>query len=187
LSEKEILAEAEEERGTRITSVEFDEDDFEYIAKLIQEKKVRSLKEFVEKCVKFGRNYTIDQWEPGISSIGPIRALILPKKMLDVIVQRVSNEEQPDVGRELGEFVQSFALFKNIDTAKPENWDEALRILTDFGLGKVEKTDDKVQVLHPAFSSEIMENLIETVLGVELKPMRMLLDVHLFQIIKKGS
>ena len=39
-----------EEKDSYITSVEFDKEDFEYISKLIEEAKVRSLKEFVEKC-----------------------------------------------------------------------------------------------------------------------------------------
>jgi len=176
-----------EEKDSYITSVEFDKEDFEYISKLIEEAKVRSLKEFVEKCVKLGRIYTIDQWETGVSTIGPTRVIILPKKILELLIQRVPNEEYADIGREIGEFIQSFALFKGINATDPDNWDEALKLLTDFRLGNFTQINDKIQVIHPVFPSEITESLIKTTLNIELKPIRMLLDVHMFQIVKGSS
>ena len=176
-----------EEKNSYITSVEFDKEDFDYISKLIAEAKVRSLKEFVEKCVKLGRIYTIDQWESGVSTVGPTRVIILPKKILDLFIQRVPNEEYKDIGREIGEFVQSFVLFKGIDATNPDNFDETLKLMTDFRLGNFTKVDDKIQVILPVFPSEITESLIEATLNVELKPIRMLLDVQMFQIVKSIS
>ena len=169
------------EKHSRVTSVEFDAGDFNYVAELISQGKVRSLKEFVEMCVKFGRAYTLDKWEPGIFNVGPVRVVLVAKKMLDMLVQRIPEEDYVNVGRELGEVVESFALLKGLNTKDPKNRAEALQILSNFGFGLFTQKQEEIQVTHPTFPYEITQALIEQTLGVELEAMRTLLDVQFFK------
>jgi len=167
-----------------VTSVELDEDDVNYIETLIREERVRSLKEFVERCVKFGRHYTLDKWTPGIFHVGPLRVIIMPHKALTILTEKVPEDFHEDVGREFGEITKSFALFHHqLDTTK--NIDAALEILSDTGLGQFILPNRKsIQVISPALPFEMMKSYLETVLGVRLEPVRMKIDVHLFNIVE---
>jgi len=169
---------------SRVTSVELDEDDVEYVDKLMQDGRVRSLKEFVEVCVKFGRLYTMDRWEQGLFHIGPMRVVITPQKILAILIERLQEEEYEDVGRDVGEIIKSFAMFQSqIDTTK--NWDEALRLMSDFGLGQFSRVErDSLQVTSPTLPHSVMRSCMETILDTKLETVQMKIDVHFFKILK---
>jgi len=168
---------------SRVTSVELDKEDVEYIEGLMNEGRVRSLKEFVERCVKFGRRYTLDRWQPGIFNVGPVRMIFIPKRGLDILVERVPEDDYESVGREVGEITRSVALFQShIDTGK--EWQPAFQIMSDIGFGQFSMNGtDFIQVLAPALPSEMMRAYIETVLGTKLEAIRMKIDVQLFRVI----
>lgn len=170
---------------SRVTSVELDEADVEYIEKLMREDRVRSLKEFVEKCVRFGRRFTLDRWQPGIFNVGPVRVVLMPKRALDMLVEHVSEDDYEDVGREIGDITRSFALFQyQVDTSV--DWDTAIEIMSEAGLGQfLMSSKDVIQVLSPLFPSGMMKSYIETVLGVQLEATRLKIDVQLFKILSK--
>lgn len=170
---------------SRVTSVELEEEDVEYIEKLMQDGRVRSLKEFVEMCVKFGRQYTLDRWQKGLFDIGPVRIVFLPKKGMDLLIERVAEEDHEDLGREMGEVIKSFALFQfQTDTGK--DWDAALEIMSNFGWGQFSSTDrNYIQVVSPALPSSLMKSYIETVLNVKLEPIQMKIDVQVFRVLKE--
>ncbi|WP_309492996.1 hypothetical protein [Candidatus Hecatella orcuttiae] len=169
---------------SRVTSVELEEEDVEYIERLMREGRVRSLKEFVEMCVKFGRQYTLDRWQKGLFDIGPVRIVFLPKKALDLLIERVEQEDHRDLGREMGEVIKSFALFQfQTDTTK--DWDSALEIMSNFGWGQFSATDrDYIQIVSPALPSSLMKSYVESVLNVKLEPIQMKIDVQVFRILK---
>ncbi|MEM3045623.1 MAG: hypothetical protein QW057_00900 [Candidatus Bathyarchaeia archaeon] len=171
---------------SRVTSVELDKEDVDYIEALMSEGRVRSLKEFVERCVKFGRRYTLDRWQTGIFNVGPVRMVFLPKRGLDILVERIPEDDYEDVGREIGEITRSVALFQNrVDTSK--DWLAALQIMSDSGLGQFSMNGkDLIQVLSPAFPLEMMKAYIETVLGAEVEAIRMKIDVQLFKVLPAG-
>jgi len=168
---------------SRVTSVELDKEDVDYIEALMNEGRVRSLKEFVERCVRFGRRYTLDRWQPGIFNVGPVRMVFIPKRGFDLLVERIPPDDYEDVGREVAEITRSIALFQShIDTAK--QWELALQIMSDSGLGQFFMNGKEfIQVLAPAMPSEMMRAYIETVLGAKLEAIRMKIDVQLFRII----
>ena len=171
---------------SKVTSVELEEEDVRYIESLIAEGRVRSLKEFVEKCIKFGIAYTLDQWQPGIFNVGPVRIIILMKKALELIVEHVPEEDREDLGRELGEIIASFAQFhRNIDCSK--DWDSALKFLTELGWGqfKISQDNSILQVVAPAFPVELMKGCLEEILDVKLEASRLKIDVHQFKILGK--
>jgi len=168
---------------SRVTSVELEEDDVEYIEKLMQEGRVRSLKEFVELCVKFGRQYTLDKWRKGLFDVGPVRIVFLPKKTMELLIERVAEEDYEDVGREMGEVVRSFATFQ-FQTDTSSDWNKALEIMSNFGWGQFSNTGkDQVQVVSPALPSSLMKSYIETVLNVKLEALQMKIDVQVFKVI----
>jgi len=169
---------------SRVTSVELDEDDVEYVEMLMRNGIIRSLKEFVEKCVKFGRRYTLDRWYTGLFYIGPLRVTIMPKKAVDYLIERVPEDEHEDVGREIGELAKSFAIFlHHVDAAK--NWDLALQLMSDFGLGQFSMTDkNSIQVVSPALPHNMMKSCIETVLETKLEAVQMKIDVQFFKVLK---
>jgi len=168
---------------SRITSVELDEEDVKYIENLIAEGRIRSLKEFVEKCVKFGITYTLDQWQPGIMNVGPVRVLILMKKALDLLIEHIPEEDLEDVGREIGEIIASFALFHyNVDCSK--DWEGALKILAEMGWGHFQSPSRSlIQVISPALPSSMMKGCLEALLNVKLEAIRLKIDVHQFKVI----
>lgn len=168
---------------SRVTSVELDKEDVEYIEALMNEGRVRSLKEFVERCVRFGRRYTLDRWQPGIFNVGPVRMVFVPKRGLDLLTERVPEDDYEDVGREIGEITRSVALFQNhVDTQK--EWEPAFQIMSDYGLGQFSmNSKELVQVMAPALPSDVMRSYIETVLGAKLQPIRMKIDVQLYRIV----
>jgi len=168
---------------SRVTSVELDKEDVDYIEALMNEGRVRSLKEFVERCVRFGRRYTLDRWQPGVFNVGPVRMVFIPKRGFDLLVERVPPDDYEDVGREIGEITRSIALFQShIDTTK--EWEQAFQMMSDSGLGQFFMNGkDFIQVLAPALPSEVMKAYIETVLGAKLEAIRMKIDVQLFKVV----
>lgn len=176
-----------EERKARMTSFELEEEHYNHINRLITEGKIRSLKEFVEMCVEFGLKNSINEWHPGIFNVGPVRVILIPRKILDVFVQHVPEESYEPVGREIGELIRSYALLKyQIDTTKAQNWKKALEIVSDTGLGHFIINDDDVEILSPCLPIGLTQQIIQTVLGVPLETIKMLFDVHFFKI-KRSS
>ena len=170
---------------SKVTSVELEEEDVKYVENLINEGRVRSLKEFVEKCIKFGIAYTFDQWQPGIFNVGPVRIVILVKKALELIVEHVPEEDREDLGKELGEIIASFAQFhRNIECST--NWDSALKFLTELGWGQFKISSGNIlQVVAPAFPIELMKGCLEELLDVKLEAERLKIDVQRFRIFRK--
>jgi hypothetical protein len=170
---------------SRVTSVELEEEDVEYVEKLMREGRVRSLKEFVELCVKFGRQYTLDRWRNGLFDVGPVRIVFMPKKTMDLVIERVAEEDHEDVGREMGEVIRSFSMFQ-YKVNPSENWDRALEIMSNFGWGQFSATGkDQIQVVSPALPSTLMKSYIETVLDVKLEAVQMKIDVQVFRVLNK--
>ena len=167
---------------SRITSVELEEEDVKYLEGLIAGGRIRSLKEFVEKCVKFGITYTLDRWQPGVMNVGPVRVLILMKKVLELLVEHIPEEDREDVGREIGEIVSSFILFQR-QVECSENWDAALKILSEMGWGQFQRSGKTIQVISPALPSEIMKGCLESMLNVKLETIRLKIDVHQFKLL----
>ncbi|RLI15428.1 MAG: hypothetical protein DRO43_01145 [Candidatus Hecatellales archaeon] len=168
---------------SRVTSVELDEEDVRYIENLIVEGRIRSLKEFVEKCVKFGISYTLDRWQPGVMNVGPVRVIILMKKALELLVEHVPPEDHEDVGREIGEIVSSFLLFQH-QVECSQDWDAAFKILSDMGWGQFQKSSETIiQVVSPALPSEIMKGCLEAMLNVKLEAIHLKIDVHQFKVL----
>lgn len=169
---------------SKVTSVELDEEDVNYIDSLIEEGRVRSLKEFVEKCVKFGITYTLDKWQPGILTVGPVRVVIVIKKIIDLLTEHVALEDYENVGNEIGEIIKSFAMFHyQADTTK--NRDKALRIMSDMGLGQfLMPNNETIQVVSPAMPADMLKNCIETVLDLKLESTKLKIDVQLYKISK---
>jgi len=167
---------------SRVTSVELDAEDVNYVDTLMRESRVRSLKEFVEKCVRFGRQYTLDRWLPGLFYVGPLRVVMMPQRALSIILERVREEDYEDVGRELGEITKSFVLFPyQQDTAK--NPEEGVQVMSETGLGQfLMPNKSSIQIISPALPFEMMKAYVETVLGIKLEPVKMKIDVHLFKI-----
>jgi hypothetical protein len=176
-----------EERKARMTSFELEEEHYNHITQLITEGKIRSLKEFVEMCVEFGLKNSINEWHLGIFNVGPVRVVLIPRKILDVFVQHVPEENYEPVGREIGELIRSYTLLRyQIDSTKAQNWKKALEVVSDTGLGHFMIHDDNVEVLSPCLPIGLTQQIIQTVLGVPLETIKMLFDVHLFKI-KRSS
>ena len=167
---------------SRVTSVELDEEDVSYVDSLMRDSRIRSLKEFVEKCVRFGRQYTLDRWLPGLFYVGPLRVVMMPHRALSIILERVREEDYEDVGRELGEISKSFALF-HYQQDTTENLDAGIQIMSEVGLGQfIMPNKTNIQVISPALPFEMMKAYVETVLDLKLEPVKMKIDVHLFKI-----
>ena len=109
----------------------------------------------------------------------------MPKKTMELLIERVAEEDYEDVGREMGEVVRSFAMFQ-FQTDTGEDWDKALEVMSNFGWGQFSATGkDQVQVVSPALPSSLMKSYIETVLNVKLEALQMKIDVQVFRVIKK--
>jgi len=170
---------------SRVTSVELEEEDVGYIEKLMKEGRVRSLKEFVELCVKFGRLYTLDRWQKGLFDVGPVRITFMPKKVMELLIERVAEEDHEDVGREMGEIIRSFAIFQ-FQTNPSSDWKMTLEVMSNFGWGQFSAPNkDQIQVVSPALPSSVMKSYIETVLNVKLEAVQMKIDVQVFRVLKE--
>jgi hypothetical protein len=176
--------EKQDKKKSHITSVEFDPEDFEYIMGLLKDGKIRSLKEFVEKCVKFGKEYTIDRWNGGLFYFGPVRVVMLAKRMLDVIIQKLREEDHEIIGRELGDVLGSLMMLKGIDSKDLGKAKEAFDVLNKFGLGVFELAGEMIQVAHPTLPSDMTKAMLQQVFGVRLEAIRTLLDVQFYRILK---
>ncbi|MEM2226248.1 MAG: hypothetical protein QW371_02015 [Candidatus Bathyarchaeia archaeon] len=179
--------ERQDKRRSHITSVEFDPEDFEYIMGLLKEGRIRSLKEFVEKCVKFGKEYTIDRWNGGLFYFGPVRVVILAKRMLDVMIQKLREEDYEIIGRELGDVIGSLLMLRGIDGKDPARMREAFDMLNKFGLGVFELSGEKIQVAHPTLPSEMTKAMLQQIFGMRLEAIKTLLDVHFYRMVKERT
>jgi hypothetical protein len=171
----------------QVTSVQLDKEDLAYINESIAEGRSRSMKDFVELCVKFGRRYTMDQWMRGVFNAGPVRVVVVPKRVIDSLLQRIKEEDYEDIGRELAEVMQSIAMFQfNVDTTNPDMWAVALKLMSETGLGSFVLSENHIQVIRPILPLEINQKFIEGTLNVKTIPKRVVaLDVQLFEIEKR--
>jgi len=172
---------------SRVTSVELDEEDAKYIEDLIREGRIRSLKEFVEKCVKFGKKYTLDRWQPGVFNVGPVRMVIIPRRVLESLISRLSEEDREAVGREMGEILRSlFFLYYRI--TPEENLELALKAMSENGIGEfILDSDGFIKVFHSVFPSKLVKAYLETALNVRLENIELKIDVQMFKIIGWGK
>lgn len=168
---------------SRVTSVELDEEDARYIEDLIREGRVRSLKEFVEKCVKFGRKYTLDRWQPGVFNVGPVRMVMIPKKVLEFLFSKLSERDCEDVGQEMGEILRSlFFLYYRINPE--DNVSLALKAMSENGMGEfILDNGGFIQVFHSALPPRFIKAYLETTLSTKLENIELKIDVQLFRIV----
>jgi hypothetical protein len=166
----------------RITTVEIDEETDAYINQLIENGKIRSMKDFIMLAIDFARKYSIDNWSPGVFYIGPVRVGIIDKRSLETLASKANQRE---TGRSLGEMPRDMMMIRyNIDTTLKKNRTLALDRLADLGIGRCEIKDDKILVHRPIFPHDIMWGYIEAYLDVALQPVPMNIpDLFVFQIV----
>lgn len=172
----------------RLTTVALDEESLKYIGKLVSEGRVRSFKEFVDQCVELGRGYTMDRWqlESGQFFYGPMRVVVIPQKFLTEFSYRVAESERKMLGREFGSILKSFIfLHFEYDPTKLENRTKVLSVITRLGLGQLRQRDSEIEIVNPALPAEVFQGLLEGVLGLELSPIELAIDVCLFRIVKQ--
>jgi hypothetical protein len=172
----------------RLTTVALDEESLKYIGKLVSEGRVRSFKEFVDQCVELGRGYTMDRWqlESGQFFYGPMRVVVIPQKFLTEFSYRVAESERKILGREFGSILKSFIfLHFEYDPTKLENRTKVLSVITRLGLGQLRQRDSEIEIVNPALPAEVFQGLLEGVLGLELSPIELAIDVCLFRIVKQ--
>jgi hypothetical protein len=171
----------------RLTTVALEEEDLRYIEKLVAEGRVRSFKEFVDQCVALGRIYTMDRWqiESGQFFYGPMRVAIVPQKFLAEFSYRIAESERKNLGQEFGAILKSFIfLHFEYDSTKPENRAKVLSVITRLGFGQLRQRDGEIEVVNPVLPAEVFQGLLESVLGLELSPIELAIDVCLFRIVK---
>jgi len=169
----------------RLTTVTLDGESLRYIERLLAEGRVRSKKAFVDACLAFGIRYSLDRWrvDSGLFFAGPVRVVILPQKALEELSRGAPKNALVDAGRGMGAVFRSYILVnQGLKANLRANWGRALDAMTGTGLGQFTLKADTVEVQHPALPREVAHGLLEALLGAELEPVDLALDMHLFRL-----
>ena len=153
------------------TTVILDEEEREFIDKLISEGKEPGIKPLISKMLDVYRSMMIYDWRfPGEYYCGISRIALLNVELVDILIHNIPREKWREVGRKMGEAAKvSMEATLGIQTSNQEKWQEVFKRLRVQGFGDFFIKDKYLMIKAPFISEpEVWAGFLEGLLGVEL-------------------
>ncbi len=153
------------------TTVILDEEEREFIDKLISEGKEPGIKPLISKMLDVYRSMMIYDWRfPGEYYCGISRIAFLNVELVDILIHNIPREKWREVGRKMGEAAKvSMEATLGIQTSNQEKWQEVFKRLRVQGFGDFFIKDKYLMIKAPFISEpEVWAGFLEGLLGVEL-------------------
>jgi hypothetical protein len=154
------------------TTVIFDEEEREFIDKLIREGKEQGIKPLISKMLDVYRSMMIYDWRfPGEYYCGISRIAFLNVELVNILIQSIPREKWREVGRKMGEAAKVFMeATLGIQTSIQEKWQDVFKRLRVQGLGDFFIKDKYLMIKSPFINEpEIWAGFLESLLNVELE------------------
>jgi hypothetical protein len=154
------------------TTVIFDEEEREFIDKLIREGKEQGIKPLISKMLDVYRSMMIYDWRfPGEYYCGISRIAFLNVELVNILIQSIPREKWREVGRKMGEAAKVFMeATLGIQTSIQEKWQDVFKRLRVQGLGDFFIKDKYLMIKSPFINEpEIWAGFLEGLLNVKLE------------------
>ncbi|MEM2312520.1 MAG: hypothetical protein QXP83_04805 [Candidatus Nezhaarchaeales archaeon] len=179
----------EEKALTKRTTIIFDEEEREFIDKLIQEGKEPGIKSLISKMLDVYRSMMIYDWRfPGEYYCGISRIVFFNVELIDILIHNIPKEKWQEIGRKMGEAIKvSIEATLGIQTTDQEKWQDVFKRLRVQGFGDFYLKDKYIVVKAPFINEpEIWVGFLEGLLGIELNS-RTSTAPFVLEIKSKGS
>jgi hypothetical protein len=172
LEDIQIMQKKNERKGpAKRTTVILDEEEREFIDKLIREGREPGIKPLISKMLDVYRSMMIYDWRfPGEYYCGISRIAFLNVELVNILIHNIPREKWREVGRKMGEAAKvSMEATLGIQTSKQEKWQEVFKRLRVQGFGDFFIKDKYLMIKAPFISEpEIWAGFLEGLLGAEL-------------------
>lgn len=159
-------------RSVKRTTIILDEDEREYIDKLINDGREPGIKPLISKMLDVYRNMRIYDWKyPGEYYIGISRVAFINVEFIDVLIKYIPNEKWREAGQKIGEMAKvSLEVSIDIETTNRERWTEVFKRLRVQGFGDFYLKDKFIIIRTPLIiNSEFLRGFTESLLGISLE------------------
>ena len=156
----------------RRTTIILEEEERQYIDKLIHDGKEAGIKQLVSKMLDVYRSMMIYDWKyPGEYYTGISRVAFINIEFINTLLQNIPSDQHHNVGQKAGEAARiSMETTLNLDPADREKWSDVFKRLRIQGLGDFYKKDKYIIIKAPYINnSEVQRGYLETLLEATLQ------------------
>ncbi len=156
----------------RRTTVILEEDERQYIDKLIQDGKEAGIKQLVSKMLDVYRSMMIYDWKyPGEYYAGISRVAFINIEFISILLQHIPPDQHCAAGRKVGEATKiGMEATLDLDTTDKEKWPEVFKRLRIQGFGDFYQKDRYIIIKAPYINnSEVQRGYLETLLNTKLE------------------
>lgn len=156
----------------RRTTIILEEDEREYVDKLIEDGKEAGIKQLISKMLDVYRSMMIYDWKyPGEYYAGISRVAFINVEFINILLQYIPSDQHHEVGRKTGEAAKiSLDATLNLNTADREKWPDVFKRLRIQGMGDFYQKDKYVIIKTPFINNiEAQRGYLETLLDVNLQ------------------
>ncbi len=153
------------------TTIILDEEEREFVDKLIREGKEPGIKPLISKMLDIYRSMMIYDWRfPGEYYCGISRIAFLNVELVNILIRNIPKDKWWEIGREMGEAVKVYLeATLGVSAADREKWPEVFKRLRVQGFGDFYIKDKYILIKAPFISeAEIWAGFLEGLLDVEL-------------------
>lgn len=162
---------SEKKGSPKRTTIILEEEEREFIDKLIREGKEPGIKPLISKMLDVYRSMMVYDWRfPGEYYCGISRIAFLNVELVNILIHSIPEEKWREIGRKMGEATKvSMEAALGIQTSNQEKWLEVFKRLRVQGFGDFYVKDKYILIKAPFIEEpEIWAGFLEGLLGVEL-------------------
>ncbi|MCW4051823.1 MAG: hypothetical protein NWE78_01270 [Candidatus Bathyarchaeota archaeon] len=156
----------------RRTTIILEEEEREYIDRLVRDGKEAGIKQLISKMLDVYRSMSVYDWKyPGEYYSGISRIAFVKIEFINTLLQHIPSEQHYQVGRKAGEAARiGVEASLNIKATDKERWPEVFKRLRIHGFGDFYQKDRYIIVKSPFISNEqLHRGFLETLLGASLE------------------
>ncbi len=156
----------------RRTTIILEEDEREYIDKLIKDGREAGIKQLVSKMLDVYRSMMIYDWKyPGEYYAGISRVAFINVEFINTLLQHIPSDQHHEVGRKAGEAARiSMEATLSLDTTDRKKWPEVFKRLRIQGMGDLYQKDKYIITKIPFINNSAVQcGYLETLLGINLQ------------------
>ena len=156
----------------RRTTIILEEDERQYIDKLIQDGKEAGIKQLISKMLDVYRSMMIYDWKfPGEYYAGISRVAFINIEFINTLLQHIPPDNHHEMGKKAGEAARiSMEATLNLNPTDRDKWSEVFKRLRIQGLGDFYQRDKYIVIKAPFINNpEVQRGYLETLLGANLE------------------
>lgn len=161
------------QHGNRRTSIDFPQEDYDYITAEVATGKEKSMRNMLLKLLDYHRKYDMASWRPddGFLQTHIVRWALFSDADIRLFEERLTSKELREIGTTMGKmWAEAWAARAETwdgDLTKPNNWNCVAETWKFTGWGRLDFNQriNRVFVLDCIFSSELVGGVLEGLLG----------------------